>query len=278
MNFCFLRCFGWLVSISLSVSVASSSVAADLFEDGLESGALKSTLNDILWGSSSYVTLSTERPKDGKFSLKFTFAGTDDTTDSWAEQRFTLGKRYSEIWVSYDIRIPDNYYHRTASVGTSNNKGFLMLWGGDYSKPTSPKMGVEFWPNEDGSGNSTASVRLSGVGYDKHYWKACPNIVTLSDRGKWIKIVVHAKVPTVSNNDGIYQLWKVYDDGKVVQACNLVDSEGYVATNAGFDSGYILGWSNSGYKDETVFYVDNFKVTTTPFGMLPKAPSSAVIK
>ena len=148
------------------------SFAAPLFMDGFESKGLNTTNNNISWGESAYAAVSTDHAKGGIYSLKFTYAATDELTDSWSEQRFRLGKAYKEIWISYDIRIPENYYHRKVANGSSNNKGFLMLWAGDYSNPSGFKLGTEFWPEADGV--STASIRLSGLGFDKHFWSACP--------------------------------------------------------------------------------------------------------
>lgn len=236
--------------------------ASPLFEDGFESKGLKTTKNNISWGESVYASVSTDHAKDGLYSLKFTYAATDEKTDTWSEQRFRLGKPYKEIWISYDIRIPENYHHRKVSYGSSNNKGFIMLWSGDYSKPTGIVLGTEFWAEKDGS--STASVRLAGVGFDKHFWGACPSIIKLSDRGRWIKITAHLKYATPENNDGIMRLWKTYEDGKSQIACNISDGAWYSAVSPGFDAGYILGWSNSGFNEETKFYVDNFTVSEAP--------------
>ncbi len=251
----------------------NSAISNPIFTDGFESQNLKTSINGVSWGSSAYTQISNEKAKDGIYSLKFSYAPTDDTKDSWSEQRFSLGKAYKEIWISYDILIPENYFHRTTSYGSSNNKGFIMLWSGDYSNPTGPEIGTEFWPNQDGS--STASIRLAGVGFDKHYWQACPGIVEISDRGKWITIIAHLKYASANNNDGVVQIWKTYADGKIEQPCNMTDGAWYTPNANGFESGYIMGWSNSGFNEQTNFYVDNFKVSETPLKNIPSPPRNA---
>ena len=259
------------IGVVLAILLSGSSVvnSAPLFEDGFESQSLKTVKNGIAWGSSNNTELSTEHAKGGLYSLKFTYAPTDDKTDSFSEQRFKLGKPYKEIWISYDIRIPENYYHRKTSYGSSNNKGFIMLWGGDYSNPSGFKLGTEFWP--DGDGSSTASVRLSGSGYDKHFWEACPKILKMSDRGQWIKITAQLKYATAANRDGIFRVWKTYTDGKGEIVCNISDGEWYVPTSEGFDNGYLLGWSNSGFNEETKFFIDNFIISEEPLMPIIKA-------
>lgn len=251
---------------------AHPALGAALFEDGFESNELKAVKNNIQWGSSTNTQVSTEQVKAGTYSLKFTYVATDETKDSWSEQRFSLGKPYKDIWISYDIHIPENYYHRNVSNGSSNNKGFLMLWSGDYSNPTGPEMGTEFWPEKDGS--STASIRLAGAGFDKHYWNACPRIVKISDRGQWIQITAHFKYATAANNDGVVQLWKTYSDGRYELVCNITNGAWYAPAAQGFDNGYLMGWSNSGFAEETRFYIDNFLVSEEPLMQMPKPPSN----
>jgi hypothetical protein len=165
---------GWALSLMASAQV--------LFEDGFESADLNTQKNGIKWNGSSYTRVVDNTSKHGGHSLAFIYKATDPKYDSWAEQPFSLGKFYKDIWFSYDMLIPQNYFHRKNPGDGSNNKGFLMLWGGDYGNPTGFKLGTEFWPNPDGS--SYASVRLSGVGFDKNYWSACPKAVKLSDRGQ----------------------------------------------------------------------------------------------
>lgn len=268
-----LKTDSYLKLFSLVLGLGSGCVLADsLFSDNFESDVLKTSGDGFKWSSPVYTSIigptssvatnsfaKSSGTDDNSNSLEFVYKATDEATDSWSEQRFSLGGYYKDIWVSYDFFVPTNYYHRTTS-GSNNNKGFLMMWSDDYSKPTGPKIGPEFWPNADGS--SKASIRLSGVGFDKHFWAACPSVIKLSDRGQWIKIVAHYKYASEANNDGIAQIWKIYKDGARELACNITDGAWYYPTAPGFNNGYILGWSNSGFNEETKFRVDNFEVST----------------
>jgi len=231
--------------------------AATIVEDGFEAGNLATSQNGFKWSDSTKTSVKAGVAKTGKYSLQFYYPA----NQSLAEQRIDLGGNYKDIWVSYDILIPANYYH-TAGSTSPNNKGFLYLWSGDYSNPTGPGVGPNFWPMGDGS--SKASIYNWGKGLDIHYGNGtCENgVIKLSDRGKWIKIVAHYKYASSANNDGIAQIWKIYDDGTVEQACNLTKGAWYVAGAPGFNTGYILGWANAVYNQDTYFYLDNFKAST----------------
>ena len=234
--------------------------SAVIFEDGFESGNLSTTQNGFRWVGSTRTEVNSVNPRTGSRSLQFFYHANADGEDGWSEQRFALGGNYTDIWAAYDMRIPNNYYHRDQS-DSANNKGFLYLWSGDYASPSGPMLGPEFWPLGDGS--SKASIRLFGRGYDQHIGSGvCPNPIKLSDRGKWFRIVAHYKYASSANNDGIVQIWKQYPDGTQEVACSITNGAWYAANSPGFDSGYILGWANSGYSEDTYFYVDNFKVAT----------------
>mgnify|MGYP007022268465 CR=1 FL=1 len=56
------------------------------------------------------------------------------------------------------------------------------------------------------------------------------------------------------------QLWK--NGNQMVNLTNLA-SWGGIDENY-FDAAYILGWSNSGYASDTLFYVDNFFISNAP--------------
>jgi hypothetical protein len=58
------------------------------------------------------------------------------------------------------------------------------------------------------------------------------------------------------------QVWKIYKDGTKELACDITNGDWYAPTATGFDRGYILGWSNSGFTEETIFHIDNVKIST----------------
>lgn len=268
------RNFSRLATLALSVFFLSGAVeAVTVMEDGFETGDLTASQNGFRWHGSTRTSISSSVARSGRNSLQFTYpAGI-----AFSEQRFALGGNYRDIWVSYDLLIPSNYYHGEGG----NNKGFLYLWSGDYGSPTGPGLGPNFWPMGDGS--SKASIYNWGPGMDVHHGSGtCINgVIKLSDRGKWIKIIAHYKYASSANNDGIVQIWKIYSDGTQEVACNLTNGPWYVAGAPGFDTGYLLGWANAAFSTDTYFYIDNFEVATHSLltestASLPEAPTVVV--
>jgi hypothetical protein len=81
-------------------------------------------------------------------------------------------------------------------------------------------------------------------------------VFTSEDRGRWVQFRFHAKAGTVAGKDGQYQVWK---DGMLIAD---LPADWVTAEGEGYDyyrKGYLFGWSNSGFDEETVFYLDEFK-------------------
>lgn len=227
-----------------------------LFEDDFESGNLSKSANGFRWTDSTRdIVVSSATARNGTYSLQFTYPAVADGEDGMSEQRFYLGGNYRDVTVEYDLLIPANYYHRTQS-GAANNKGFLYLWANTYGDPR-PLVATNFWP--DGSGQSIGSIytRPNDLG---HYMEFTAPAIASSDAGKWLHIVVRYAYASAANNDGIAQIWKTPEGGTQVQIVNKTNGPWYHADGTGFDNGYLLGWSNSGFAQETRLYIDNFKV------------------
>lgn len=255
-------------------SIPFQSFAGIFFQDDFESGDLGHRQNGTYWDGSKLTAVKTDNPKTGNYSLEFRYPANPDGADGFSEQRFKLGGKYPDIWVSYDFFVPTNYYHRSqAHLGQSdNNKGFINFWEGSYNDPKGPALAVEFWPLNDGSSRGTVHTFKPGY-YDGHA-TACPNAIKLSDRGQWIHITIHAKYTSSGKSDGAFQLWKTYSNGTTELACDLRNKNWYVPGQTGFDTGYLLGWSNSGFTSYTKFYIDNIKFSDTSLlGNLPAPPS-----
>lgn len=271
------------VGILIFLLIPFSACLAGVFvTDGFESGNLSHSENGFKWGSSTKASVSTEKPKSGKYSLRVAYPAVPNGKDSWAEQRFHLGGFYPELWIKYDLYVPTNYYHRnqqSEGYGSDNNKGYAFIWAGSYediTKREGPMLGPGFWPNGDGSSRVImwASASVNGVKLLNTHWFDDPNgknhnAITLADRGHWMNIVIHAKYASQSNDDGVYELWKTDYNGSVTKLIDIHNGPWYATqplttTPArGFAEGYLLGWSNSGFDNDTVFYIDNFEVSNT---------------
>ncbi len=274
----------WLASLLVLYLIMPNVSAGTIFKDGFESGDFTHTENGARWGSAR-TSVSTINPRTGNYSAKFLFPGTPDTEDSFRELRFHLApNRYSELWIRYDLFVPANLYHRNAP-GSDNNK-FLALWSGPRSGITGPSLTPNTWPLPSGESNIILFAR-GQIGQDstllfrKNYWNEYGRMFEVADRGKWLTIIIHAKYATAANNDGVFRLWKIRD-GVTIPVINKTDGEWYVPGQPGFDHGYLMGWSNSGFNEDTIFYIDNIEFSTTPLldGIIspPRPPTDIVVQ
>lgn len=256
---------GMLASISSSATV--------LFSDGFESGGTSYTQNGIKWVDKASVSVVSGQAKSGSYAAKFHFTGsTDLAADAWSELRFSLGALRKEIWIKYDLYVPANYYHRVPT-GSGNNKGYIMLWSGDYTNNPSQLSAISFWPDANGSSMMCANFKSNGSPSTHKCNQndisgniavtATTKVIALDpskSNGKWETTVIHIKAADVGVANGIYEVWK--NGTKIWATLNVPN---YATTEAanGFEQGYILGWANSGFNQDTDFYVDNVVFGTT---------------
>lgn len=248
---------------SVTTPVASPTVG-QIFADDFESGDLSRSQNGARWTNST-ATRAALSP-NGTWALEFTYPADPEPLPSgyegsWSEQRFHLGSNYPDIWLAYDLYVPPNYLH----PNRANNKAFGYLFSGGYgnNELTGPLLATNFWPDGD-TGESLMShwYRSPVLPAGRHLW---PNDsawidsrgIRLADRGTWLRIVIHAKYATAANNDGMYELWI-----NGAQKMRITNGDWYVPNQLGFDQGYLLGWANSGFAQETKFYIDNIVFAT----------------
>jgi len=226
--------------------------------DGFESGDF-SHASGGTWNSAEKVTVSSSVARTGSYAAKFHFPGnTDLAADAWAELRFDLAKLNTEVWFQYDLYIPSNFKHRNPS-GPGNDK-FLRLWGTIYDDVE--KVGLSTFPNNgyssiSGEWNDKVLGLTNGGGMTA-YPPSSSNAITASDVGTWVTYKIYAKQSTSSSN-GTLKLWK--NGTLILDATNKINNYTSSETHA-FRYGYILGWSNSGYDQDTDFYLDNVVIAT----------------
>lgn len=130
-----------------------------------------------------------------------------------------------------------------------------MIWQGDYgSMATGNMIDLEYWSSN--RGNSVLSYYPTK---DHGAWRAghtTSNNLMIdkeTDNGKWIEIIIHLKVSGPSNDNGIIHIWK---NGE--EFWHVTDLPNYSKLGFNyFQYGYLLGYSNSGYTEETTFYIDD---------------------
>ena len=234
-------------------------------------------------------------PYSGTKSVKFIFGPDLAGQDSRSELPFQFGANLSEIWIEYQIYVPSNYYHRT-DPPSSNNKFALLLIrddGGDGIPDDTSRMLYDFetGPNPDGSSqifvqsisaiaSSTSAIKsISNTGYSGDNFVGGSGAVLL---GQWNRMRMHVKAASgLGSADAIQEL--LANDILVFQKTNgdfgypnISGSNWYGTFPAVVNYGYVLGASNSGFAETTIFYVDDFKIYNADPGWDSQSNDTAV--
>lgn len=274
-----------------SVDTFTAAVTTYAFFDDFESGDLTHTENGFHWGASNGSNgaphvWNTGVSRDGSYALVFRFGAVADLADCSAEQRFYMDStNITEIWFQYYMYYPDGteswsgsygsaaFYHRSQTSGGSNNK-FMRLWGttqGDYGGgTTSNEVGFETQPNGSTAGDEDFVFKYVYNAHTSIGQYASPTVIPWVDdpnRGRWIQVRIHLKMSqgvqgdTIpydgghrSYGDGISRVW--WDGTKVLD----FDYWGVDSQKPYWSWGYLMGYANSGFTDETYVLIDDFEV------------------
>ncbi len=177
------------------------------------------------------------------------------------------------IWVdklSYYYTFLDGYEFRNQRTGVisqvqkrlgyGHNNKFFLVWQGGYGSSTTGNMvDFEFWSNDRGSSKLSYYPAKDNGAWKPGHTFANENIIDKeTDRGKWMEIIIHIKISGPSNDNGILHLWK---NGN--EYLHVTDLPNYSELGFNyFQYGYLLGWSNSGYTEETLMYIDDVVFST----------------
>jgi hypothetical protein len=261
---------GLNAQIQFAVFARTIVSGATVFYDDFDIGNYISGVVGGRWvgGGSGNVLVAPGGAAGSPFALTMVHRGKGAGLMSTAEQRFRLSQGSSELWLEYDFRVPDNFFHREPTEN-SNNK-FLALWEENYNAysadgttPT-PLLIFEFRPMND------SPTRAGEVGSSYVYLHGTDRTGKMHggignkwlsafgswNRGTWLQIRVHVKLASAdSANDGLVEM---FADGRLV--LSVYDFPLHAAaTGRHFRNGYFLGWSNSGYDTDTEFKIDNVK-------------------
>lgn len=236
--------------------------ASPIFFDSFESGDLNNptTTTGGSWTNSVNVSVSNDRAYTGTYSLRFVFGPNAPDEDTWSEQRFALGTNLQEIWLEYYIYIPTNYFHRDAP-GTDNNK-WMWLWGDVYSATNTH--GASTWPTGNGDSDLFADYGKNEGPVGPAYGDSpvVYNFITDAERGQWNHFRWHSKMATTADSeDGLMEIW--WNGVLVAQDLSM---DIFSSTANYINEGYLLGYSNSGFTDQTLIYIDDFAVYATDPG------------
>lgn len=186
---------------------------------------------------------------EGTYCLRFRYiAG-----NNMAEQRFFLGRHYPELWVRYWIRVPTNYYQ-----GGLNNK-FAAFWTNVYDD-----LGDVTWQTRPTSGGS-AKLVVSDGGTSQPETDAYNGFISVpADRGRWMQ-VVYRMIPASSSTarDGILQFYRRWSNEENFTLLYNKTNARFHMGGQGIHQGYLMGWANDPYKEETEWLLDGFTVSAT---------------
>lgn len=198
---------------------------------------------------------------DGENSLRFRYpAGVN-----WSEQRFDMGDAYPELWISFWLRVPTNFSHGTENP--TNHKLFALWMDGYDTKGDGPTIIWEFWNN--GNNGSNLAVHYSEGGFTGAggHLQHTPFISYPTDQGRWMHIVLNIKAATnKTSNDGIIKMWRLWaGETAYSQFHNISDANIAIPEGGpnGWAAGYIMGWSNPTYDNDTEWLLDSFTVSET---------------
>lgn len=262
--------FTILVAFAFSTSTPATSEV--FFSDSFESGDMSATNSaGFNWQGNNRTSIVTDErvvysngeknvpmpsgrdweATDGDHSLRFRYGAGEE----WAEQRFKLGRHYEDLWIGYWARVPINFVH-----GSLNNK-FLSLWPESYDRP-----GTVTWQTRpNGSGGAVLVVQDGGVTDGER--QATQFIEVPKDQGRWMHIVARVKSASGPNaNDGIiqfYRRWEGENNYKKLHEKTISDTWDDTSNQQGISQGYILGWANDPFNDDTEWLVDEFTLSTT---------------
>jgi hypothetical protein len=269
------------------VTIPSTPGVTTIFQDDFESGNFNNTQNGVRWSSVVWIDNTTNIAHGGTHSARFKEGDSSASAapDGWSELRFDGLANLSEVYMQYYLYMPSGNESpflgpKVKIIGGANDK-FFRLWGGgdagygfgagNATYPFSNKVGASTWGDGSGiDGRLGAEYSYSapgtqwgmgqGAGPTYQYYQFFQD----TNRGRWVKIQIHAKNATPANNDGVIQIW--VDSTLVISYTNLINGNIYgVNTLTGYTTGYVLGWANNGWPAGQYVYMDDFSISTGGF-------------
>jgi hypothetical protein len=247
------------------VAPPSPGTGTPFFQDKFDNGQ-KTSANGFTWGSTTAVTVSAERAYSGTHALRFNYSAAVAGKDGFSEQRFNLGRYVSELSIEYMLYVPANFKHR---VEAPDNNKFIMLWRDQYSQNGTWQIGWEYTRNSDtqSDGRFTSSrwdfdwITDGGPWPSPYPVRSMPLMGTAGPirAGQWNRVQIHVKsASSRTAEDGQSHLWV---NGTLIHSYTKGRFHNFNAavTEAQLRNGYFMGWANSGFTEQTTFFIDDVK-------------------
>jgi len=168
-----------------------------------------------------------------------------------AEQRFSLGRPYADLWLRYWLRVPGNFSH-----GAQNNK-LAALWMQQYDGPGD----VTWQTRPNAQGGAQLLVQDGGVAVPE-ITAAGQFIRVPADRGRWMQVVIHLQPATAPGaNNGVIEFFRRWQDETAFRRLYRKSNAGFSDPGGGVRYGYLMGWANEPYAEETEWLIDDVTVS-----------------
>jgi uncharacterized protein YjdB len=240
-----------------------------VFSDGFESGDPWNATGGR-WYDLVRAQVSSENPRTGDYSLRFFYPGNPDpAVDAWSEIRGEFPANPApEIWLEWYLYIPTNYVHRDPGGG-NNNKFWIVGYDdklhGGWAEPGGWTTRMEIVPGWS-TGDISAGRTVYGnqtLGGSSAWDLAQPwrsGIIREEHAGTWVRYGVHVKTASSeSAADGQIDVW--------VNGVMRVHNPNVALATGSFahpiNCFELMGWANSGFVEDTIFYIDDVKVYTS---------------
>lgn len=250
-----------LLLVGGSVMLIITNVSQALtFSDGFESGNLSHSQDGIHFGgvAGDYggPKISSEKPKDGKYSVKFTFKGyPDNQIEAGSKLQYDFDQHLNDIWIQFDVFFPTNWVPRERNAKAHNKT--VMLWSNIYTDNNYGSW--ESWNAVDWPTGTMSYKWGGGSQYIEPPYFQYPD--PKKDLGRWMNMIFHLKFSdTANSNNGIYQIWK---DGVLGMDKRYKDNYMRDGTG-GANHLYLFGPADMGFLVDTVIYMDNLVISTEP--------------
>lgn len=193
------------------------------------------------------------------------------------------------VWVGVVRNLTRNTTATTTKrFGYSSNNKLLTLWADGYSAGGLGSTIIwEMWPVTDGTPGSTPTSSELAVHYStgNHtgggpHLQSTPFITLPADGGHYIDVAVRGRFSSQPGaKDGIIQTWMRKEGQRAYTLIHdIADAD---MDKRGSDTspdlqpwqhGYLMGWSNSGYDETTIFHISRIEYSSTRPADLPSSP------
>jgi len=164
-----------------------------------------------------------------------------------------MGRQIQELWIEYYLHLPSNFALRNEAP--ANNK-VLALWTDTYSDTNNVQVVLEYERN--GVDSSYArSIVISSAGQPSNQGDRfrSESFFTAAKGGAWYRMRMHFRCASAGGTtDGVFEammgdelVWRSRTDYQFFPSGG--STVNYVR------NGYLLGYANSGFTDQTDFHI-----------------------